>query len=84
LKAADCEINMNNKNSKLDKVAGAIKESTGKIIGSEQLVLKGKLQKKRGEIKEAVKELGEDLKEKASEKLNDLIDKHDKRENKVD
>jgi uncharacterized protein YjbJ (UPF0337 family) len=68
---------MNNKNSKLDKVAGTIKESTGKIIGSEQLELEGKLQKKQGEIKEAVKELGEDLKEKASEKVNELIDKHD-------
>lgn len=71
---------MNNKNSKLDKVAGAIKESTGKIIGSEQLELEGKLQKKRGEIKEATKELGEHLKEKASEKINKYIDKHDKNE----
>jgi uncharacterized protein YjbJ (UPF0337 family) len=70
---------MNDKNSKLDKVAGTIKESTGKIIGSQQLELEGKLQKKRGEIKDAVKELGEDIKEKASEKVNELIDKHDKK-----
>jgi uncharacterized protein YjbJ (UPF0337 family) len=78
--AADCEENMNNKHSKLDKVAGAIKESTGKIIGSEQLELEGKLQKKRGEIKEAAEELVEDLKEKASEIVNNHIDKHDKKE----
>jgi uncharacterized protein YjbJ (UPF0337 family) len=78
--AQDCEENMNNKNSKLDKVAGTIKESTGKIIGSEQLELEGKLQKKRGEIKEAAEELVEDLKEKASEIVNNHIDKHDKKE----
>jgi uncharacterized protein YjbJ (UPF0337 family) len=77
--AADCEENMNNKNSKLDKVAGTIKESTGKIIGSEQLELEGKLQKKRGEIKEAAEELVEDLKEKASEIVNNHIDKLDKK-----
>ena len=71
---------MNKKNSKIDKVVGTMKESTGKMIGSEQLELEGKLQKKRGEIKETIKELGEDLKEKASEKVNALIDAHDKKE----
>ena len=77
--AADCEENMSNKNNKLDKVAGTIKESTGKIIGSEQLELEGKLQKKRGGIKEAAKDLVEDLKEKAAEKANNHIDEHDKK-----
>ncbi len=67
-------------NRKLDKVKGTIKEGTGKIIGSEQLELEGKLQKKRGELSEAASELGESLKEKASEKVNDLIDKLDKKE----
>lgn len=76
---ADCEENMNNKNSKLDKVAGTIKESTGKIIGSEQLELEGKLQRKQGEITEDAIELGETLKEKAAEKVNEFIDKHDKK-----
>jgi uncharacterized protein YjbJ (UPF0337 family) len=77
--AADCEENMNNKNSKLDKVAGTIKENTGKIIGSEQLELEGKLQKKRGEMKEAAKELVDDLKEKVAEKVNKHIDEYDKK-----
>lgn len=36
---------MKNKNGKLDKITGTIKEGTGKIIGSEQLELEGKLQK---------------------------------------
>jgi uncharacterized protein YjbJ (UPF0337 family) len=67
-------------NRKLDKVKGTIKEGTGKIIGSEQLELEGKLQKKHGELSEAASELGESLKEKASEKLNELIDKLDKKE----
>lgn len=66
-------------NSKLDKVAGTIKENTGKIVGSEELELKGKLQKKRGEMIESARELGDDLKEKASEVANDLIDKLDKK-----
>jgi uncharacterized protein YjbJ (UPF0337 family) len=78
--AADCEENMNNKNSKFDKVAGTIKENTGKIIGSEQLELEGKLQKKRGEMKEAAKELVDDLKEKVAEKVNKHIDEYDKKE----
>lgn len=67
-------------NRKLDKVKGTIKEGTGKIIGSEQLELEGKFQKKRGELSEAASELGESLKEKASEKVNELIDKLDKKE----
>lgn len=66
---------MNNKNGNLDKVIGTIKENTGKIIDSEQLELEGKLQKKRGEAKEAAK----DLKDKATEKVNEFIDKHDKK-----
>ncbi|MDF2872231.1 MAG: hypothetical protein K0R05_3806 [Anaerocolumna sp.] len=71
---------MKNNKSKLDKITGTIKEGTGKIIGSEQLELEGKLQKKRGELSEATSELGESLKEKASEKVNELIDKLDKKE----
>lgn len=78
---------MKKNNSKLDKIAGTLKEGTGKIIGSEQLELEGKLQKKKGEISEAasdlgesLKEKGESIKEKASEKVNDLIDKLDKKE----
>ena len=67
-------------NSKLDKITGTIKESTGKIIGSNQLELEGKLQKKRGEITESISEFGENLIEKVSEKVNDLIDKFDNEE----
>ncbi len=73
---------MKNNNGKLDKIKGTIKEGTGKIIGSEQLELEGKLQKKRGELSETASELGESLKEKASEKVNELIDKLDKKEQK--
>ncbi|WP_455716891.1 CsbD family protein [Anaerosporobacter sp.] len=68
---------MNNENGKLDKIAGTIKEATGKVINSEQLELEGKLQKIHGEMKETTKELKEDLKEKAAEKVNDFIDKKD-------
>jgi uncharacterized protein YjbJ (UPF0337 family) len=71
---------MANINNKLDKITGTIKEGTGKMIGSEQLELEGKLQKKRGEIAEAASEFGESLKEKASEKVNEFIDKLDKKE----
>ena len=67
------------RNNKLNQVVGTIKENTGKVIGSEQLELEGKLQKKRGELSEAAKEFGDDLKEKASKKINDMIDKCDKK-----
>ena len=67
------------KNDKLDQIVGTIKENTGKVIGSEQLELEGKLQKKRGELSEAAKEFGDDLKEKASKKINDIIDQYDKK-----
>lgn len=67
-------------NDKLDKVTGAIKEGAGQMIGSEQLELKGKLQKKRGELSGAASELGQSLKEKASGKVNEFIDKMDKKE----
>jgi uncharacterized protein YjbJ (UPF0337 family) len=68
------------KNNKLDKITGTIKEGTGKMLGSEQLELEGKLQRKRGEISEAASELGESLKEKASGKINEFIDKLDNKE----
>lgn len=71
---------MKNTNSNLDKISGTVKENAGKIIGSEQLELEGKLQRKRGELSEAACDLGESLKEKASETANKIIDKLDKKE----
>ncbi len=65
-------------NSRVDKVAGMIKENTGKLMGSEELELKGKLQRKLGDMKETMSDLGDDLKDKASDVANDMIDKFDK------
>ncbi len=70
------DYHMKNANNKLDKLTGSIKEGAGQMLGSEQLELEGKLQKKRGELSEAASELGESLKEKAAEKANKFIDKH--------
>lgn len=66
-------------NNKMDKVKGTIKESTGKVFDSEWLEMEGKIQKKRGEITEAAVEFGENVKEKAAAKVNNIIDKMDKK-----
>ncbi len=65
--------------SKIDQIAGTIKENTGKLVGSEELELKGKIQRKFGEMKETMSDLGDDLKEKASNVANDMIDKYEKK-----
>ena len=65
--------------SKVDKAVGTMKESAGKFVGSEELELKGKLKRKLGEMKETMSDLGDDLKDKASNVANDMIDKLDKK-----
>ncbi|MFT4107122.1 MAG: CsbD family protein [Lacrimispora sp.] len=67
--------------NKADQVIGGIKESIGKAVESEELELKGKLQKTAGEVKEKTEELGKEVKEKLAEKANDLIDSLKKEKN---
>jgi uncharacterized protein YjbJ (UPF0337 family) len=71
---------------KLEQAKGNVKETTGKIIGSEQLELEGKLKKLGGKLSEAGSEIGENIKEKTAGKVNDLLDdlqdKVDKKKNK--
>ncbi|KAB1438670.1 CsbD family protein [Candidatus Galacturonibacter soehngenii] len=66
-------------NNKLDKLAGTIKENTGKALESEWMEMEGKLQRKKGEIADTALEFGENIKEKASSKVNDILDKIDKK-----
>lgn len=61
--------------SKVDQMIGGIKETVGKAVESEELELKGKLQKTIGETKEKAAELGKEATEKLAGKANDLIDK---------
>ncbi|KRM88175.1 CsbD family protein [Lacticaseibacillus thailandensis] len=53
-----------------DKVAGTVKEQTGKLTGNETLEAKGKAQKLRGKARGKA----DDLKEKGASKLNDTVD----------
>lgn len=63
---------MENKiNNQVNHISGKIKETAGKIVHSDQLELKGKLQTMGSEISEK----GEELKEKAAGKANEIIDK---------
>ncbi len=66
-------------NNKFDKLAGTIKENTGKALESEWMEMEGKLQRKKGEVTESAIEFGENLKEKASAKVNNILDKIDKK-----
>ncbi|BCJ97793.1 CsbD family protein [Anaerocolumna chitinilytica] len=63
---------MDNKiNNQLNQWSGKIKETAGKMVHSDQMELKGKLQVMGSEISEK----GEEIKEKAANKANGIIDK---------
>ncbi|MCB2300156.1 CsbD family protein [Clostridium tagluense] len=64
--------NLTNKveNSK-DKVVGKTKEAAGRATGSQEMELKGKLQYKKGDLKDKVDKTKENL----TEKFNDTLDK---------
>ncbi len=66
------------KNKQADQTAGEAKENAGQMLGDQQMELKGKMQAMRGEIRAA----GEDFKEKAAEKANDMIDEARKARNR--
>ena len=58
---------MSKAKSTTDKVAGKVKEATGKITDDKELELKGKLQHEKGKL--------EDKKDKVTTKINNKIDK---------
>ncbi len=60
--------------NKIDQVIGSVKENVGRAVESEELELKGKLQKTAGEVKERSVGLGKEVKEKLAGKANRLID----------
>lgn len=57
--------------AKADQAKGAIKEGVGKVTGNEEMELKGKAERKKGEAKE----VAHDTKEKVAGKINEAIDK---------
>lgn len=66
------EVEMNHKiNNQINQMSGKVKETAGKMVHSDQLELKGKLQTMGSEISEK----GEEIKEKAANKANEIIDK---------
>ena len=69
-----------------DKIAGEIKEATGKITGNEQLELKGKLQSKKADLAKSmdVSDKIEDMKENIAGKINDDLDAREAKKAKKD
>ncbi len=71
-------------NNTKNKVVGELKEAAGKITGNEQLELKGKIQSKKADFnrKSDVGNNFDKIKENIAGKINDSIDKQDKK-NKI-
>ena len=55
-----------------DKVLGEVKEAVGKVTGNGELELKGKMQS----LKADVNKKGEEIKESAVEKINNMVDEN--------
>ena len=67
-----------------EKVAGGVKEASGKINENEQLELKGKMQSSKADFKKDM-DIGdriEDAKESIAENVNQKIDKKRKEDKK--
>ena len=62
----------NKLNNTKDKVVGEVKETTGKATGNEELELKGKMQSSKADINKK----GEQIKESAAEKINNIVDEN--------
>lgn len=59
-----------------EEVEGKVKEVKGKVTGDESEELAGKLKQEYGKVKEKMEHLVDD----ASEKINELFDKKDKKD----
>ena len=76
---------MNDFNNKLDnakdKIEGTINETAGKITGNQQLELKGKLQNKKADLEKItdIKHEVNKAKENIAGKINDMMDKKNKK-----
>ena len=60
----------------LDKAAGSIKETAGKVTGDEKLEAEGKLQKAEGAVKDAISDAKAGL-EALGERIKDAVDGDD-------
>ncbi|MFD1318980.1 CsbD family protein [Loigolactobacillus zhaoyuanensis] len=61
--------------SKLDKLKGKVKETTGKIVDNDELTAKGQKQQDQAKAKEAAKHLAEDkTQDKRAKIQKDAID----------
>lgn len=67
--------------NKKDMIEGKSKETIGKIIGNEQLELKGKFQAAKADIKEKtnITDKIDEAKEEMAKKVNDALDKEKKK-----
>ena len=58
-----------------DRVKGKFNEAVGEVTDDEAQELKGKLQQKKADLREDF----EEAKDKVSEKINDILDRDDKK-----
>ena len=67
-----------------NKIGGELKEAAGKITGNEQLELKGKIQSTKADLKQHlnVENKFNEIKENIAGKINDKIDKREKKSKK--
>ncbi|MDD3139663.1 MAG: CsbD family protein [Lachnospiraceae bacterium] len=72
---------MSDVENKTDRIKGKINEATGKITGNEQQELKGKIQVSKADLEKKmnIKDKISDIKDDIAEKINDAIDKKEKK-----
>lgn len=71
---AECNKKMNNTKN---KIVGEVKEVTGKIVGNEQLELKGSIQSAKADLQKkiSIENNIDGIKEKIAKKINNKLDK---------
>lgn len=64
-------------NNTKNKIVGEVKEATGKIIGNEQLELKGRIQSAKADLQKkiSIENNIDGIKEKIAKKINNKLDK---------
>ncbi|WP_328983939.1 CsbD family protein [Thiorhodovibrio winogradskyi] len=54
-------MNKQQMNGRIDEAKGKVMEVTGKMLGNEKLELRGKIQKKAGQVRAGVGDVAEDI-----------------------
>jgi uncharacterized protein YjbJ (UPF0337 family) len=63
LQAQEHTMNKDQTQGRIDEAKGKVKEVTGKLVGNDELELKGKIQKSGGKVQATYGDLKQDLKD---------------------